>query len=406
MPKPVNEEVNLSRSGGTGSNYASSSAAGKSLAGTRVESGANNGASLPLVHVVIATCNGRNWIAEQVDTILAQRNVRVHLAISDDHSTDGTYLWLQQLADRDERVTLLPLREGRPGVAQNFFYAVSQVTVRAGEYMAFADQDDLWQPDKLAQQIELLELAGVAAVSSNVVAFNATGMRRKICKDQPQRKWDYLFESAGPGSTFVLADQAAWVVQDFLRGGMDVKKMGFSKAEKTGFSGAENAKLDGAENAGDGVENAGVTRAQNAGFGRAKIALLGKVALHDWFIYALVRSSRMRWLIDPRPHVFYRQHDSNHLGASIGLHAMKTRLQGLHSGFYREQFQVVALAAWSCGKHFQQNRRWRAQIEEIRGLLADRSFLSRVRLAAKWRALRRRPLEGLALAGLLIMGWW
>lgn len=391
MPKLVNEAANLNKSCGEGGNFASNSAAEKSSADSSARRSANDGASLPLVHVAMATYNGRKWIAAQVNAILAQRNVRVHLVISDDHSSDGTYPWLQQLADRDERVTLLPLRQGRPGVAQNFFYAASQITVHAGEYLAFADQDDLWQPDKLAQQIELLELAGVAAVSSNVVAFNAAGMRRKICKDQPQRRWDYLFESAGPGSTFVLADQAAWVVQNFLYGSTEAKKEEFDKEGKARFDGAENAEFG---------------RAESAGFGRVESVLLGRVALHDWFIYALVRSSKMRWLIDPRPHVFYRQHDSNHLGAGIGLRAAKTRLQELRSGFYREQFQVVAQAAWSCGKHFQQNRRWRAEIEEIRGLLADRSFLSRVRLAAKWRELRRRPLEGLALAGLLLVGWW
>lgn len=155
----------------------------------------------PIVHVAMATYNGQPWIGRQVATVLDQDGVEVRLVISDDGSTDGTRDWARGLAQRDPRVVVLPERDGEAGVAANFLHALTHLDVRPGEYVAFCDQDDLWQPHKLIEQIHFMDEAGAHAVSSNVTAFTvgADGevSRTLIRKDQPQVEWDFLFEAPG-----------------------------------------------------------------------------------------------------------------------------------------------------------------------------------------------------------------
>ena len=129
-----------------------------------LEVGAVEPISRPVVHVAMATFNGRRWIEAQVRSIFRQEDVDVRLVVSDDGSTDGTLEWLQGLAQRDSRVTVLPPRKGESGVGENFLYAFVNASPTSGEYVAFSDQDDLWRPDKLKRQVALINELGVDAV--------------------------------------------------------------------------------------------------------------------------------------------------------------------------------------------------------------------------------------------------
>ena len=48
------------------------------------------------IAVLMATYNGKQWLSEQVESILQQVNVHLTLFVSDDHSTDGTLEYLKQ----------------------------------------------------------------------------------------------------------------------------------------------------------------------------------------------------------------------------------------------------------------------------------------------------------------------
>lgn len=312
-----------------------------------------NNIRVPRVVVAMATYNGLPWIGEQVRSILGQRGVEVSLVVSDDGSTDGTRAWLEKLAALDDRVTLLPKREGPPGVGPNFLYLVEKVQAPAGGYVAFSDQDDLWHPNKLRHQVDYLQTTRADATSSNVLAFNARGERRIIRKDQPQRKWDFIFEAPGPGSTFVLTERAFQTVQN------------------------EMAHVN-----------------ANA------------VWLHDWLIYALVRSANFTWMIDGRPHVAYRQHDKNLLGAHRGRAAVHFRWSNLRNGKYREQFQLVAAAARAAGERAGREERWLKELDHVDKQLHKPKNWPRPGLLPHICQIRRRKLEGLALGGLGCLGLW
>lgn len=310
----------------------------------------------PLVHVAMATFNGREWIGAQVASILDQEGVSVRLVVSDDGSNDGTFEWLQALAARDSRVRVLPPRTGERGVGANFLHAFSALQVQPGQYAAFSDQDDLWRPGKLVKQIDLLG-EGAGGVSSNVVAFQVEDgdvvNKTLIRKDQAQVDWDYVFEAPGPGSTFLLSYEA-WEV---------------------------------------------VCQAVAAGYSEG-------IALHDWFAYAVVRAAGMRWIIGAEPQVAYRQHRGNVLGAHRGLAAMKSRFTDLRSGHYREQFLLTARAAFQVGSDAGREQDWQGELTQLQDLLADRSLKARWRLFRQRRNYRRDPREALALLGACLLGVW
>jgi rhamnosyltransferase len=243
------------------------------------------------VTVLLATFNGLRWLPEQCESILSQTGIDVQLIISDDMSTDGTWEWLQQLTERECRVTLLPRIRKFGGAASNFFRLLRDVNFSNFDYVCFADQDDIWREDKLLHSKDMICSKGVDALSSNVIAFWPDGREHLIGKAQPMREWDHLFESPGPGCTFMMKAEVAAKIAEFLR---------------------YNQKA--AED----------------------------IALHDWFVYAWARSNGYRWWIDPMPTVRYRQHSSNEFGANAGMRAITWRWGKLLKGWYRNQVLLMA----------------------------------------------------------------
>lgn len=108
--------------------------------------------SLPKVAVLMSTYNGERYLAEQIDSILAQRNVSVHLAVRDDGSSDGTLRILEQYRQRGR----LEYHQGEnAGYTESFMRLC--VHAPQADYYAFADQDDVWLPNKLQDMIAQLE---------------------------------------------------------------------------------------------------------------------------------------------------------------------------------------------------------------------------------------------------------
>lgn len=106
--------------------------------------------------VLLAACNGEQYIRQQIDSILEQTVQDFTLYIHDDGSKDGTPAILAEYEDRDmERIRILHFAP--TGMAcRNFFSMLRQVEA---DYYYFSDQDDFWLPDKLeTTRTALLEL--------------------------------------------------------------------------------------------------------------------------------------------------------------------------------------------------------------------------------------------------------
>jgi rhamnosyltransferase len=246
----------------------------------------------PKIAVLLAAYNGMQWIEEQVASILGQQSVDVTIHISVDLSDDGTEAWCKALGEVDSRVILLPPAGRFGGAARNFFRLIRDVDLHDYDAVSFADQDDIWESDKLLRATQAIASHGVEAYSSNVTAFWPDGKTILLDKSQPQVAWDFLFEAAGPGCTYVLSPALArslrqQVIQDWER--------------------------------------------------------LQQVSLHDWYCYAFARSHGFKWFIDSRPSMLYRQHESNQVGANTGLTSLFQRYVTIHEGWWFKQVQAIAL---------------------------------------------------------------
>lgn len=258
----------------------------------------------PKIAVLLAAYNGMQWIEEQIVSILNQSDVDVTLFISVDPSTDGTEAWCAAYAATHRNVRLLPPAGKFSGAARNFFRLVRDVDLDGFDFVAFADQDDVWYTDKLERATQVLVAGEYDAYSSNVTAFWPDGRTLLLDKAQPQVEWDFLFEAAGPGCTYVFSKQMA----DELKASM--------------LASWEQLQL---------------------------------VTLHDWYCYAFARSHGYKWFIDPVPGMRYRQHERNQMGANAGMSSLIARYKKISNGWWFTQVRLITGLVGKGGDPFVKN---------------------------------------------------
>lgn len=110
-----------------------------------------------MIDIVMATYNGENYIAAQLDSILAQTVQDYHIIIRDDGSTDGTMEILKAYQQRfPDKMTVYENHPAGGGAKRNFFRLVKDTT---HAYVMFSDQDDIWNSDKIARTYERMQAA-------------------------------------------------------------------------------------------------------------------------------------------------------------------------------------------------------------------------------------------------------
>ncbi|HUI83598.1 MAG TPA: glycosyltransferase [Candidatus Binatia bacterium] len=134
---------------------------------------------MPPVSIIMNVRNGASFLREALDSVLAQTFVGWELIVWDDRSTDESASIVSSYRDRRIRYHLSP-DETPLGEARN--RAIRQAT---GEWLAFLDQDDIWLPHKLEQQIALAA-PEVGIIYGRTVLFDA---RRGDLRD-----YDYAHE--------------------------------------------------------------------------------------------------------------------------------------------------------------------------------------------------------------------
>lgn len=113
--------------------------------------------------IALASYQGEKFIGDQLDSILPQLGAEDEVVISDDASTDRTF---EVVAQRDDpRVRVLAHRS-RVGYVANFQRALEGCR---GDDIYFADQDDVWMPDKVATISGALRRCAVVASDAIVV---------------------------------------------------------------------------------------------------------------------------------------------------------------------------------------------------------------------------------------------
>jgi glycosyltransferase involved in cell wall biosynthesis len=231
------------------------------------------------VAILMGTRDGARFLRAQLETIAAQSHRDWRLVASDDGSTDATRAILAAFRAEQgpERVEI---RTGPcQGFAANFLRLAGDPGIRA-EHYAFADQDDLWDEDRLARGI-----ARLGGLDPAVPAL--TGGRTRLideagapCGLSPEFRAPPSFENA--------------LVQSIAGG----NTMLFNAAAKRLFEAVPDVA----------------------------------VVAHDWWAYQLVSGAGGTVIYDPAPAVAYRQHPANLIGGNMGLRAKAERLRLLAAG--------------------------------------------------------------------------
>lgn len=239
--------------------------------------------SVPKVAVLMCTMQGQHFLAEQLNSIATQTHPRWAIWASDDGSDDHTHAILEYYQSHwgEDRISI----HAGPaeGSTANFLSLTCRADIDA-DYFAYADQDDVWESDKLERAVNWLKTVpdGVPALyGSRTLLVDARNQHigySPLFDREPDFR-NALVQSIAGGNTMVF-NRAA---RDLLR------------------------------QAGENVE----------------------AVTHDWWAYMLVTSCGGQVHYDPYPTVRYRQHDANQFGSNVDPVAQLKRARLLLQGRFR-----------------------------------------------------------------------
>ncbi|WP_142663230.1 glycosyltransferase [Paracoccus laeviglucosivorans] len=248
------------------------------------------------VSILMAVYQGQTYLPVQLRSLIEQHWQDWHLIVGDDGSTDRSRKILDDFAAElaPGRVRTVP--GPRAGAAANFRALLDQVPPDA-THIAFCDQDDAWDAEKLSRGIQALPEHVPAIWCSRVVVCDMR-MQPLSLSPLPRHKPCFrhaLMQNLVQGNT-LLMNRAAY---DIVR--------------------AANAEA-------------------------------GPVVMHDWWIYQLVTGAGGQVIYDPLPSVLYRQHGANVVGANNRLISRLGGLKRMFAGTYRE-WSRTNLQALVASKH-------------------------------------------------------
>ena len=154
------------------------------------------------VCVLLSTYNGEKFIVEQIESLLAQKDVEVNIVVRDDGSSDRTC----EILDTYQNNGKLKWYTGNNlGFAQSFIDLVLQAP--DSDYYAFCDQDDIWLSDKLSRAVNALETLDNprSLYCSNVFYYKDGQTYGGIHKhEQTFDKYTCLVRNIAPGCSMVF----------------------------------------------------------------------------------------------------------------------------------------------------------------------------------------------------------
>lgn len=232
------------------------------------------------VGVLMCTFRGDDYLPQQLDSIAAQTHLRWQLWVSDDGSTDDTLPVLDSYRQRwgADRLTVVPGPQA--GFAANFKSLTCRAEIDA-DYFAWADQDDVWEPQKLQRALTWLQ-----SVPADVPALYGS---RTLLTDAEGR-------SMGLSPLFKRPPDFASSLVQCIAG---CNTMVFNRAARELF---------------------------------VQACAQGEAVPPDWLMYVLVSGCGGRVHYDPWPSLRYRQHGRNLSGTNLSLRGRWQRARLLMAG--------------------------------------------------------------------------
>jgi glycosyltransferase involved in cell wall biosynthesis len=104
-----------------------------------------------LVSVIIPTYNYAHFVIDAINSVLNQTYKSVEIIVVDDGSTDNTHKVLEKFI-LDRKIKYIKKNNGELSSARN-----AGIKVSTADYIAFLDADDMWEPNKLEEQIKIFK---------------------------------------------------------------------------------------------------------------------------------------------------------------------------------------------------------------------------------------------------------
>ena len=131
-----------------------------------------------LVSIITPCYNGSRYVAETIESVLAQTYENWEMLIIDDGSKDNSAEIIEKYAEKDKRIRLIQQPNGGSANARNHGIREAQ-----GQYIALLDADDLWKTDFLAEQISFMKVKNTLCVYSSYdrIDENSKEMLSPLC---------------------------------------------------------------------------------------------------------------------------------------------------------------------------------------------------------------------------------
>lgn len=237
----------------------------------------------PKVAVLMCTMQGQHFLAQQLNSIATQSHPRWEIWASDDGSDDHTHAILEYYQSHWGTDRLSIHAGPAAGSTANFLSLTCRADIEA-DYFAFADQDDVWEDDKLERAVAWLE-----TVPPDVPALYGSRTQLVDARNQ-HRGYSALFTKPPSFRNSLVQSIAGGNTMVFNRAARDLLR-----------------------SVGENVE----------------------AVTHDWWAYILVSGCGGAVHYDPYPTVRYRQHERNQFGANVNPIAQYRRAKLLVQGRFR-----------------------------------------------------------------------
>ncbi len=156
--------------------------------------------------ILLSSYNGEKYIREQISSILLQERVNLRLIIRDDGSTDSTLTIVKEISEKDKRVILLN-DSNNIGITQSFLILVDYAINNYPDcnVFFFADQDDVWLPEKCFAATEKINNGYDLYFSNKIVVDENLNVLFEERIPYLNLLWDYCFPSNASGCTMALS---------------------------------------------------------------------------------------------------------------------------------------------------------------------------------------------------------
>lgn len=125
-----------------------------------------------MISVVIPLYNKQNSVADTLRSVLRQSYPDFEIVVVDDGSTDRSAAVVAEIARSDDRIRIIQKKNGGVSSARN-----AGISESKSEFIAFLDADDIWEPEYLAAQHQLITDFPQAALWGTAFGHIADGQR-------------------------------------------------------------------------------------------------------------------------------------------------------------------------------------------------------------------------------------